>query len=196
VTEPAAPRVRKDVARNREQLLRAAASAFATEGFAVAAETIASEAGVSVATLYRHFPDRESLVAEVHARVNDEWNTLLGDACARDDAWTGLVWFLEQLGERAAARPAFADLARMLVTRGYPGSVRWNTAWGGLIDRLEERGDLGDGVTGADVAVMTISYVMAVSTFEQVGPGMRHRHLDLVLGAIASDARRRRGLRA
>ena len=37
---------------------------FSTHGFAAPLEKIASEAGVGIATLYRHFPTREALVRE------------------------------------------------------------------------------------------------------------------------------------
>jgi AcrR family transcriptional regulator len=186
-------RVRKDAARNRESLLRAAEEAFAAAGFAVPAEVVAAEAGVSVATLYRHFPDRGALIAEVQSRVNDEWNALLTDARTVPSAWGGLVGLLSHLGDRAAARPTFAELSRRLIERGYPGSERWNTAWDDLISRAHAEGDLRDDVTAADVGVTMLAYVMAVSAFEPVRAGMRHRHLELVLDALASPTRRSPG---
>ncbi len=188
MADPAPSRVRKDVARNREALLRAAEEALATGGLTIPAELIAADAGVSIATLYRHFPDRESLVAEVQARVNDEWNGLLVQAGERERAWDGLAWFLAALGDRAAARPAFGDLARRLIARGYPGSERWNTAWNALIARAQEQGDLRGDVVPGDVGVMMIGFVMAVSAFEPLAPGMRDRHLELVLDAIRARA--------
>jgi AcrR family transcriptional regulator len=157
----------------------------------VPAELIAAEAGVSVGTLYRHFPDRESLVAEVQVRVNDAWNGLLAEATARTRAWDGLVWFLGELGDRAATRPSFSELTRRLVTRGYPGSERWNTAWNALISRAQAEGDLRGDVAPIDVGVMLISFVMVVSTFEPLVPGMRYRQLDLILDALGAPPRRR-----
>ncbi|MGD9695583.1 MAG: TetR/AcrR family transcriptional regulator [Thermoleophilia bacterium] len=189
MAEPPAPRIRKDVARNRERLLKAAEEAFAAGGLAVPAEAIAAGAGVSIATLYRHFPDRESLVAEVQSRVNDEWNALLAEAARRERAWDGLVWLLTRLGDRAAARPDFAELARRLVARGYPGSARWNTAWSALISRAVEQGDLRADVAPGDVGAIMIAFVMAVSVFEPLAPGMRHRHLELLLDAIGAGTR-------
>lgn len=190
MVEPPPSRVRKDVARNRERLLRAAEEAFATGGLAVPAESIAAEASVSIATLYRHFPDRESLVAEVEARVHDEWNALLAEAATRERAWDGLVWLLGQLGDRAAARPSFSELARRLAARGYPGSERWSTAWTGLLSRAKDQGDLRGDVEATDVGVMMISFVIAVSAFEPLIPGIRHRQLELVLDALGTDQRR------
>ncbi|MFJ6015150.1 TetR/AcrR family transcriptional regulator [Streptomyces sp. NPDC092952] len=56
----------------RAQILHAAAAVFARDGFARASlDTIAAEANVAKQTLYNHFGDRDSLVAEVVAATMD-----------------------------------------------------------------------------------------------------------------------------
>jgi AcrR family transcriptional regulator len=57
---------RADAARNRETLLAAATRAFAAANEEPSMRAIAREAGVGIATLYRHFPTRESLVDAVY----------------------------------------------------------------------------------------------------------------------------------
>ena len=59
-------RPRADGERNRVRLIAAAKGAFAEKGAAVSLEHIAREAGVSIATLYRHFPTRDELIAAVY----------------------------------------------------------------------------------------------------------------------------------
>ncbi len=59
---------RADSLRNREQLLAAGKAAFAADGADVPLEEIARRAGVGIGTLYRHFPDREALMAAVYRR--------------------------------------------------------------------------------------------------------------------------------
>ena len=60
-------RPRADGERNRVRLIAAAKGAFAEEkGAAVSLEHIAREADVSIATLYRHFPTRDELIAAVY----------------------------------------------------------------------------------------------------------------------------------
>jgi len=56
---------RKDAVRNRSRLIDAATSAFREDGLAVSVNAIARAAGVNVATLYRHFPTKDDLVAAV-----------------------------------------------------------------------------------------------------------------------------------
>lgn len=56
---------RVDVVRNRASILDAAQRHFLAHGVGTSLEAVAKEAGVSVATLYRHFPTREALLAGV-----------------------------------------------------------------------------------------------------------------------------------
>ena len=57
---------RADAVRNRDMLLAAATRAFASAEAEPSMRAIAREAGVGVATLYRHFPTHESLVDAVY----------------------------------------------------------------------------------------------------------------------------------
>ena len=64
MTESRAPRA--DATRNREQLIAVATRVFASAGSEPSMRAIAREAGVGIATLYRHFPTKESLVDAVY----------------------------------------------------------------------------------------------------------------------------------
>jgi AcrR family transcriptional regulator len=66
LTDADARAVRADAARNRDTLLAAATRAFASADEEPSMRAIAREAGVGIATLYRHFPTRESLVDAVY----------------------------------------------------------------------------------------------------------------------------------
>jgi AcrR family transcriptional regulator len=56
---------RSDSRRSREMILRAAAELIAERGAEVPMYEISRRAGVGQGTLYRHFPDRAALVAEL-----------------------------------------------------------------------------------------------------------------------------------
>jgi len=78
--------LRSDAAQNRARLLLAARRLFAERGHAVPLEDVAREAGVTRATLYRHFPTREDLVVTVfdeNIRMIERRAAELAD---RDDA--------------------------------------------------------------------------------------------------------------
>jgi AcrR family transcriptional regulator len=72
VTEAEAARpLRADARRNRDALLVAAAAQFAERGVEAPLEEIARRAGVGIGTLYRHFPTRDALIADVYRREVD-----------------------------------------------------------------------------------------------------------------------------
>jgi AcrR family transcriptional regulator len=67
----AARGVRADARRNLDALLEAAKAVFAASGVDAPVREIAARAGVGIATVYRHFPQRSDLVAAVFRREVD-----------------------------------------------------------------------------------------------------------------------------
>ncbi|MFE6862288.1 TetR/AcrR family transcriptional regulator [Nocardia sp. NPDC057668] len=58
--------MRADARRNYERIVTAAQQAFAEQGPDAPLEEIARRAGVGIGTLYRHFPNRETLIEAVY----------------------------------------------------------------------------------------------------------------------------------
>jgi AcrR family transcriptional regulator len=63
--------VRADAQRNLDALLEAAKAVFGASGVDAPVREIAARAGVGVATVYRHFPQRSDLIAAVFRREVD-----------------------------------------------------------------------------------------------------------------------------
>ncbi|GAA2053181.1 TetR/AcrR family transcriptional regulator [Catenulispora yoronensis] len=57
--------LRADARRNREAIVTAADDLFRTEGLALQMDEVAQRAGLGVGTVYRHFPTKEALTAEL-----------------------------------------------------------------------------------------------------------------------------------
>lgn len=93
--------MRADAARNRERILASARELFLTRGTDVPLDHVAQHAGVSIATFYRRFPDRISLVkaialgeaAALCERMDATRRHLIvgGDGAAARDAWEAFV---------------------------------------------------------------------------------------------------------
>lgn len=75
-TRPSGPdrKPRADVQRNRARILDTALRHFTERGAGTSLEAIAKETGVGPATLYRHFPTREALLA---AALDEQGEALL-----------------------------------------------------------------------------------------------------------------------
>jgi AcrR family transcriptional regulator len=115
---------RADAARNRDTLLAAATRAFASADAEPSMRAIAREAGVGIATLYRHFPTRESLVDAVYqdqvqrltdgacellaqlppAKAMRRWMDLFADWLATKHGMTGTLLAMIEAGEIAHAQ--------------------------------------------------------------------------------------------
>ncbi|WP_147681067.1 TetR/AcrR family transcriptional regulator [Actinomyces ruminicola] len=88
--------MRVDAVANRDSIIKAARELFADVGVDVPVRRIAAEAGVGIGTLYRHFPDRMSLVVGVADEVYEQLDAAAGrceQAWSRDPeaAWAGFV---------------------------------------------------------------------------------------------------------
>ena len=98
--------MRADARRNRELIVRAATQVFMDAGQCVAMEDIARAAGLGVGTLYRHFPDRASLLALISCDVVSRLAARTAAAAATDlSRWDVLLGYV-----RDAVQEPFAVL--------------------------------------------------------------------------------------
>ncbi|WP_424567941.1 TetR/AcrR family transcriptional regulator [Streptomyces sp. CH-036] len=127
---PGSEALRADARENRERILRAAREAYALHGIDVPISAIARRAGVGVATLYRRFPTRTSLITEAFTEQLTECTGALDEALEDPDPWRGFCTVLRKVCAMQAADRGFthAFLAR------FPG----DTAYAGERDRSEE----------------------------------------------------------
>jgi AcrR family transcriptional regulator len=100
------PPRRRDAVETRERILRAAGQAFAVRSGPPSLEQIACRAGVSRATVYRHFADRRALGAAVIDRGLD--------ALRRVVAGRGALPFRDLLHVVLAAAVAMGGLADLV----------------------------------------------------------------------------------
>jgi AcrR family transcriptional regulator len=99
---------RRDAVETRERILRAAADAFTGHCRSLSFDEIADRAGVSRATVYRHFPDRQALGAAITARgIGALKRATADDMAFRDLLHTVLATAvaMRRLGELIEALP-------------------------------------------------------------------------------------------
>jgi AcrR family transcriptional regulator len=99
---PAGLPVRADGRRTHERLLAAAQATFAQGGTDASLREVARQAGVSIATLYRHFPTREAVL---EALLRHGFDTLHARACDlldSPDAGRALVTWSRELASASA----------------------------------------------------------------------------------------------
>jgi AcrR family transcriptional regulator len=178
--------LRADAARNRERLLAAADEVFAAKGLSVGLDEIARHAGVGVATAYRRFPDKALLVDALLEDRVARIAALAEEALAHDDAWAGLVGFIEaslelHTSHRGLKELLFGGHGAALATRA---RSRLMPAVRELVRRAQEQGQLRADVEFTDVPLIQL---MVVALSELGGPhadGLWRRYLGIVLDGL------------
>ncbi|CAM5235110.1 hypothetical protein STENM327S_07108 [Streptomyces tendae] len=110
-------RQRTDKQRNRTHILQVAEKFFAEQGITGSMDAIAKRAGVGPGTLYRHFPNREALLAAL-LQARDEELEARRDAIRRDvaDSRDALAQWLQALSEWVTAFDGLPEPLRAALT--------------------------------------------------------------------------------
>ncbi|WP_052034427.1 TetR/AcrR family transcriptional regulator [Streptomyces pseudogriseolus] len=157
-TEARPPRA--DAARNREQLLVVATRVFMAAGKEPSMRAIAQEAGVGIATLYRHFPTRESLVDAVYQDQVERLTAGARDLLAEVSPATAMRRWMDLFGDWIATRNGMLDTLLAMIDAGEIAHARTRTelltALTALLDAGRAAGDLRADVTAEDVAAALI----------------------------------------
>ncbi len=179
--------LRADARRNRERILQSAKDVFAQHGADAQMDDVAERAGVGVGTVYRHFPTKEALLAEL---VRQKFQQLV------DSARQGL----QQEGEpfdvfadtlRRNAQDCARDAAMQHALSGV-GEHIWNEAVAvqeelyalteQLIGRARRAGTMRTDIAASDIAMLMCG---VSSTMNHHGPGFDwRRHLELVIDTL------------
>jgi len=110
-------RPRTDAQRNRTHILDVAEQHFSEHGITGSLDAIAKRAGVGAGTLYRHFPNRDALLAAL-LRARDEDLVARRDAIRREeaDSAAALAEWLDALGRWATAFDGLPEPLRAALT--------------------------------------------------------------------------------
>ena len=186
-------RLRADAVRSRERIVEAAREALVRRGYDVALDEIARQAGVGNATLYRHFPDRESLVRHVVLAVTDRLVARGRKVLDEEpDAFAAVRTFAF-----AAAEERVGALCSMLSGNLDPRDPEMRLArsrlerlTGELLFRAQRAGSLREGVESGDLlyALTLITRPLPDTGCAQVS-GFAERHLQLLLDGMRAPAR-------
>jgi AcrR family transcriptional regulator len=118
---------RSDARDNRKLILDAARALFAAKGLDIPMREVARRAGVGPATLYRHFPAKQALVAEAFAEQMRACRSIVDEGLANPDPWHGFCLVIEEVcalhardrGFTAAFMSAYPDAWDFAADREY-----------------------------------------------------------------------------
>jgi AcrR family transcriptional regulator len=186
--------LRADARGNRRRLLDAARDVFIERGPGASLEEIARRAENGIATLYRRFPDRRTLIREVIVdalqRTADEARQVAGQ---EPDPFAALTRYMHRAIDvrTAAVIPAllgqisFDDEEITRARQAGPAAVQ------ALVDAAHQAGALRPDVTSGDIGMLIVrlSRPLAGEFPPEVQYRLSHRHLSLVIDGLRATAR-------
>ncbi len=182
---------RQDARRNHGLLLDAAREVFVEQGVDARLDVIARRAGVGVATLYRHFPNRADLVDALFVERVDELLRASEAAVGEADAWTGFVSFLEAMLELQRGDRVLKEL----FVRYPPGDGQLAEAreqlrrqFEQILERARDQGDLRSDFTVADLTMLLWSFVPVMDATAASAPSAWRRHLHWLLDGLRAES--------
>jgi AcrR family transcriptional regulator len=148
--------LRSDAIRNREQLLAAATRVIMTASGTPSMRAIAFEAGVGIATLYRHFPTREALVEAVYQDQVTRLVTGAHELLTQIPPAAALRKWMDMFGDWVATKNGMLDTLLAMINSGEIAHastrVELLTAISEILDAGRIAGDLRTDITAEDLA--------------------------------------------
>ncbi|NUR83961.1 MAG: TetR/AcrR family transcriptional regulator [Nonomuraea sp.] len=187
--EPAQRPVRRDARRNRDKLVAAAQAAFAAATGPVTLEAIASQAGVGIGTLYRHFPTREDLVDAVYAAELDDVTASVPVLLDRHPADVALRAWMGRYAAFVATKRGMMETLRAGFASGRiapPSPERVTATIATILGRGVAAGTLRADVDPDDVTKLLLGVFLTITSGapdEQID-----RMLDLLVDALRPKA--------
>jgi AcrR family transcriptional regulator len=184
----ATDRTRARLAAARERIVDAALDQLAEGGYASASVVaIARRAGVATGSVYRHFPSKAELFAEVFRRASQREVDVLRDIADRDEPVTHrLAAWVEAFVRRALAEPvrAYALIAEPVDPAVETERLVFRRAYADLFERA-----LHDGVSAGELppleADLTAAAIVGALAEALVGPlARREAGADALVAAL------------
>jgi AcrR family transcriptional regulator len=179
--------LRRDAERNRQRILEVAREAFAEDGLAVTLDEIARRAGVGVGTVYRRFPDKEQLIDALFEERIGELVAIAEAALRHDDAWEGLVSFLESATAAHADDRGLKEVA-LSGTHGLGRVARARELMAPLVTRLvaraQEQGQLRPDLQPTDLPLLQLMLGSLSDCTRDVDPGVWRRYLGILTDGL------------
>jgi AcrR family transcriptional regulator len=181
--------LRADAERNRERIVKAARTLYASEGLRISMSAVAREAGVGKATLFRHFTSPQELIDAVFADRMHAYVQASAEALADDDPWSGFVRFIWAVCEMQALDRGFADVLTLTFPTGGAVEELRAKAYDGflkIITRAKATGHLRRDFKSEDLVVLLMANAGVISATAKDAPASWRRLVGQVLRGYAS----------
>lgn len=189
-TEAARRPLRADAERNRRRILEAAEEVFAERGLDAGLDQIAVHAGLGVGTVYRRFPDKNTLIDELFEEKLAEFVEVAEECAAIEDAWVGLTTFIARgsvlQGENFGLRQLIGgrESSRELVQRP---RTRLQPLIAGMVERAKQSGKLRPDFEVLDVPVAENMLAHVIGLADEIAPDAWRRYYTMIIDGMRAE---------
>ena len=178
---------RSDAQRNRLRVVQAASEIFAEQGIRASVADVAARAGVGNATVYRSYPTKAELLAEVALLWLEQIERESAGAATADDPVAAFAELVEIVFERLRGDRLAADLLREgnLTDAVAQTRRRVEANWTTALRRAADAGAVREDVTYADLSVLILGTAERLSELGVTDPARWRRTAQFVRAAIA-----------
>src|SRR6266513_3997942 len=185
--------LRADARRNHEAVIAAAKELFADQGLDAQMPDVAKAAKVGVGTVYRHFPNKDDLIAALVAERFERLAEKAREGVEAEDPWEGLCAFIRfsaqiqaddrGLCEVMGSRPEVMDAAARAA--GLPELCER------LVKRAQRSGQLRRDLTWEDIPMIACG--LGSVTHSTIGPaaGRWPRLIEIILDGLEAPGRKK-----
>jgi AcrR family transcriptional regulator len=186
-----APRpLRKDALRNRSLLLAAAREVFAERGIDASLDDIAHRAGLGVGTAYRHFANKQEIVAALSDEAIDNLIRTLGAAQSIANPLEALVSFLEGAAVSQAKDRGLHQILMGAVPHDHDAlRRRFEQPMSTLLERAKAAGVIRSDVVVNDIAMVFAMLGIAFELHGESSPESWRRYLTILLDGLQATDR-------
>jgi AcrR family transcriptional regulator len=150
-------------------------------------DDVARAAGVGVGTVYRRFPDKETLIEELFRDRVDAMVKLAEQALTEPDPWQALVSYLETVTEMMAASIGLRQLM-MFATYGKDrvcyARDQMRPVVGKLVERAQASGDLRPDFDASDMKLIAYMLASAAEYAATTQPDIWRRYLAMIVDGL------------
>lgn len=178
--------LRADARRNHERILASARVVFAQAGADAQIDDVARHAGVGVGTVYRHFPTKEALLAELVRQKFRLFADRARDALAKDGEPFALIEGLIRRNAATAASDAgiqyaLASAGEQAWTQAQAEQDELLALTAELIERARRAGTIRPDVEATDIGMLMCGLCSTMGARPDFD---WRRHLDLVIDVL------------
>ncbi|QNP68681.1 TetR/AcrR family transcriptional regulator [Streptomyces roseirectus] len=190
--EPATPPLRSDAERNRGRIVAAARTVFARDGIGASMASVAREAGVGIATMFRRFPTKAELVDAVFADRMAAYADAVTVALDDPDPWHGFVGYIESACAMQAADSGFADVLTMAFPTAKVLEKCRDDAYADMVEliaRAKATGRLREDFDPSDLVLLHMANAGVVKATGSAAPDAWRRVIALLIQSLETPAK-------